>query len=257
MAYLKHFAPLLREVYKRTRDFVALRRIDKQISKPSLFVNCSSTNLTMVYTAGAGGGSTSVTSCTCPPGTNCSACATMASGGSGLPTIYFSNNTPAIPNPYPVPVGMYYPPEIKRDPDGVFRYHVQKDQPLLLALPDGAVLDVKDNGSYELIDKNAKITYRASRLREFNPYLNASDKLEAFIKYCGSLGVKKHEMLNLPINLFIAWLIIESAKADEEPEPVEEIKLLEDLRKVPDTKQLAFNFDPPQQLYNHSFQQAA
>lgn len=98
-----------------------------------------------------------------------------------------------------------------------------------IKLADGAYLDVKGDGSYQLVDKDAKVTYRANRTRDFNSFLNASDKLESFIAFCGQHGVKQNEMLELPINLFIAWLVIESAKADQEPVP--DIPLLPDLRK--------------------------
>jgi len=98
-----------------------------------------------------------------------------------------------------------------------------------IKLPDDTIIDIKIDGSFEIKDKDAKVTYRANRIRNFNTFINASDKLEAFIKFCGENGVKKDEMLQLPINLFIGWLILEAAKADEEPEP--SIPLLPDLRK--------------------------
>lgn len=99
-------------------------------------------------------------------------------------------------------------------------------------LPDGAVINIKPDGSYEINDSKATVVYRANRVREFNRYLNASDLLEAFIRFCGKEArVRRHEMLNLPIKLFIAWLVLEAAKADKEPEP-DDIKLIPDLRKV-------------------------
>jgi hypothetical protein len=99
-----------------------------------------------------------------------------------------------------------------------------------IELPDGTKIDVKADGSYQIIDKDAKIVYRANRLREFNTFLNASDKLEDFIRYCGEYGVRRDDMLQLPVKLFVAWLAVEAAKADEEPEPP--IPLIPDLRKA-------------------------
>lgn len=96
-------------------------------------------------------------------------------------------------------------------------------------LPDGTVISVTKDGSFTISDKEAKVIYRANRVRDFNTFLNASDKLEAFIKFCGTLGVRQDEMLNIPVKHFIAWLIVESARADNEPEP--DILLLADLRK--------------------------
>jgi len=92
-----------------------------------------------------------------------------------------------------------------------------------------AKLYTNDNNSIKIKDINAKVIYRANRVRNFNPFINASDKLEEFIRFCGQHGVRKEEMLQLPINLFIGWLILEAAKADQEPEP--SIPLLPNLRK--------------------------
>lgn len=85
---------------------------------------------------------------------------------------------------------------------------------LTLKLPDGASLEIAKDGSYALADKDAKVVYKASRIREFNPFINASDKLEDFIRFWGEHGVKQDEMMNLPIKHFIAWLIVEAAKVD-------------------------------------------
>ena len=106
---------------------------------------------------------------------------------------------------------------------------VKVGQAYTLNLPDGAKLKVETDGSYQLRDENARITYRACRIRAFNSFLNASDKIEAFIRFCGQAGVRKNEMLKLPLDLFVSWLVLEAAKADGEPEP--NILLLPDLRK--------------------------
>lgn len=68
------------------------------------------------------------------------------------------------------------------------------------------------------IARPEEITYKAPP-REFNAFLNASDQLEAFIKYVGTLGVRQSEVLGLPLDLFVKWLILEAAKKDNEPEP--------------------------------------
>lgn len=105
---------------------------------------------------------------------------------------------------------------------------IQDGESCTITLPDGGVLQVERDGSYKINDRNSRVIYRASRVRDFNPFLNASDKLEDFIKFCGEAGVKQDEVLGIPIKHFIAWLIVESAKADKEPEP--DIPLLPDLR---------------------------
>ncbi len=97
-------------------------------------------------------------------------------------------------------------------------------------LPDGSAISVKEDGSYEIKDIDAKIVYKANRLREFNTYINVSDRLGEFVKYCGEQNVTQDEMMDLPIKLFIGWIVLQAAKADREPEP--DIPLLEDFRKM-------------------------
>ena len=108
---------------------------------------------------------------------------------------------------------------------------VADGQAARIELPDGTVVDVAKDGSFKILDADAKVTYRACRIRNFNPFLNASDKLEAFIRFCGQEArVRRDEMLDLPLKLFIGWLVMEAAKADGEPEPTD-IPLLPDLRR--------------------------
>ena len=96
---------------------------------------------------------------------------------------------------------------------------IRDGQSAKVNLPDGSIIDVKADGSFTIEDSDAKVTYRANRVRDFNSYVNASDKLESFIRFCGDVGVKQSEMLSIPIKHFIAWLIVESALADgEEPQ---------------------------------------
>lgn len=49
-----------------------------------------------------------------------------------------------------------------------------------------------------------------------NRFLAASDLLEDFIAYVGPHGVSKAEFRDLPIELFIQWLVLEAAKQDGE-----------------------------------------
>lgn len=86
-------------------------------------------------------------------------------------------------------------------------------------LPDGSKLKIDDKGNYSLEDKDAKITYLANRIKEFNPYINSSDLLAKFVEYCGSLNLRRQEVLKLPVELFISWLILEASKHDDETPP--------------------------------------
>lgn len=88
-----------------------------------------------------------------------------------------------------------------------------------IELPDGAKLEIDDLGNYHIEDKDAKVTYAANNNREFSPYLNASDMLARFVEYVRTVGIKRNEVMNLPIHLFISWLIIEAADKDGDVVP--------------------------------------
>lgn len=52
--------------------------------------------------------------------------------------------------------------------------------------------------------------------REFNRYINASDLMEEFIGYLNTVGVRQGEVMDLPVELFIKWLIIRACEEDQE-----------------------------------------
>jgi len=85
-------------------------------------------------------------------------------------------------------------------------------------LPDGAVLKIAADGSYRIEDATAKITYRANRVREFNRFINASDLLEKFIDDAALLpGIVQSNILQIPLNAFIHWLVLKAAQQDGDP----------------------------------------
>lgn len=86
-------------------------------------------------------------------------------------------------------------------------------------LPDGAKLVIDHDGNYKIDDKDAKVIYKANRVRDFSPHINASEMLAQFVEYVGTLGVRQTEVLTLPIELFINWLIITAAERDHDPVP--------------------------------------
>lgn len=112
----------------------------------------------------------------------------------------------------------YYSPRLTVDAMESFKLVAGKQS---IGLPDGANLEIDELGNYRIDDKEAKVTYRANRIREFSPHLNASDVLAQFVKYVGSLGVKQGEVLSLPLELFVNWLIIEAAERDKDPVPLD------------------------------------
>jgi hypothetical protein len=84
-------------------------------------------------------------------------------------------------------------------------------------MPDGSTLHVDPYGNYKVLDQDAKVTYKANRIREFNRFINASELLEDFIRYVGTQGVTQIEVLDLPVNAFIHWLIWQAALKDGDP----------------------------------------
>ena len=103
-------------------------------------------------------------------------------------------------------------------------------------LPDGSKLEIDNNGNFIINDKDAKVTYKTNNIKEFNKFINSSDLLELFIKDCGDLGAKQNQILDIPIELFINWLIISAAKADGDEPPSESLKLLTQARMTPHCK---------------------
>lgn len=144
------------------------------------------------------------------------------------------NTTPAysslvgqqMPQVWPTPPG--YPPSPVVHDDGSIAYRPQDGKLCRIDLPDGAKINIRADGGYTIEDKQAKVVYRANRVREFNRYINASDLLEEFIRFAGAEGVRQGEFMRLPLKLFVAWLIVRAAEADGEPSPA---PALADLRK--------------------------
>jgi hypothetical protein len=93
----------------------------------------------------------------------------------------------------------------------LWRLPLDADYPM----PDGSFISIDAAGNYHVDDKNAKVVYKANRQREFNPYISASDLLEKFIDEVGVLDdVRQDEVLRLPIEAFINWLILQAARRD-------------------------------------------
>ena len=106
---------------------------------------------------------------------------------------------------------------------------------MTVELPDGAVIVIDDRGNYTINDKNAKVVYQANNNRAFNRFVNASDILAEFIAFAGAHGATREEMLALPVERFIQFLIVRAAEADGEPVPGKA-----DLLALPPPKRLVY-----------------
>lgn len=69
---------------------------------------------------------------------------------------------------------------------------------------------------YVLSDDTLAPPGRLAPPREFNPYINASDLLEEFIRFAGVEGVRSGDVLGLPIEAFVKWLVIRACEQDQE-----------------------------------------
>lgn len=95
-------------------------------------------------------------------------------------------------------------------------------------LPNGSRLAIDDDGNYKIENEQQQITYRANTSRAFNPYINAGDMMAKFVEEAVRLGVARDEVLKLPINLFISWLIIAAAEQDGEERPADIVPISAD-----------------------------
>ncbi len=116
-------------------------------------------------------------------------------------------------------------------------YHPSNGEETRISFDDGSYIEVDVKGGYKMYDKDAKVTYAANRSRAFNRYVNASDLLAEFIEYLGSLKLRRGDVQTLPVGLFINWLIIRAAEADEDAVP-------DDIVPVPQHKLLVARVKP-------------
>lgn len=84
-------------------------------------------------------------------------------------------------------------------------------------LPNGVMIKLFRDDHVEVDDSQGFQLYRSAPARDFNRFLNASDLLEEFISYCAQQRVTKKDFAELPISLFIYWLIVRAAETDGDP----------------------------------------
>lgn len=169
---------------------------------------------------------------------------TTATTSSTNPTVYadntmiYSNSVKIVSNPNlivkskPQKIRITDDVDIDWDPVGIFLNYdkdgrIQLAAGMKLVAPDGAEIVVDAAGNYVVNDKDAKVVYRANRSRDFNRYINASDLLEEFLRYLRSMGVKRKDVMKVDLGVFISWLIIAAAEADQIDKPQEEVLMIE------------------------------
>lgn len=86
-------------------------------------------------------------------------------------------------------------------------------------MPNGSRVIIDNDGGFTVDDKDAKVIYRANRVYDFNPFLNASDLMEEYIKELVPHGVRQDQVLKIPIESFIYWLVHKAAEKDNDPTP--------------------------------------
>jgi hypothetical protein len=84
---------------------------------------------------------------------------------------------------------------------------------------DGSEIEVDGVGNYVVKDEAARITYRASRMRDFNRFVNGSDLVGEFIEALGSLGANQEQAAGANLEMFIRWLVHKAAEHDKEAPP--------------------------------------
>ena len=114
---------------------------------------------------------------------------------------------------------------------------IHRGEACSIRLPDGSVLHVAKSGNWHIDDTDAQTLYRGSAELDFNRFLNASDILEDFIKFVGGLGIKRRELMALPVSAFIQFLIVRAAQEDGEEAGMEAVVAL--LPSAPKRKRCA------------------
>ncbi len=90
-----------------------------------------------------------------------------------------------------------------------------------LEMADGSIIHIDDKGNFRIEDDLAKVIYKASRVRDFNPCINAGDLLAEFIDYVRREvpSVQRKDVPEIPLQVFVNWLILEAASRDGDDAP--------------------------------------
>jgi hypothetical protein len=86
---------------------------------------------------------------------------------------------------------------------------------------DGTIIEVDATGNFTIKDDAARITYLATRVRNFNRFVNGSDLVGEFIEDLGRLGASQEQAAAADIEMFIRWLVHKAAEHDQEEAPAD------------------------------------
>lgn len=115
------------------------------------------------------------------------------------------------------------------------RLNINEGQEATITLPNNVIIEVAKDGNYTINDDGV-VKYKGCKIREFNRYVGASDLLEEFIRFMGSkFNVRQGDILSIPIELFINWLIIRACEEDGDDIPFD-VKRIEDHSFVKKTR---------------------
>lgn len=93
----------------------------------------------------------------------------------------------------------------------------EDDDKIVIRLSPDYYIEIQE-GKVKLYGES-QLKYKNIPTKEFNKYINTSDILEDFMGLIKSLKISKEEMLNLPLKLFIQFLIIKAIEEDGEEVP--------------------------------------
>jgi hypothetical protein len=103
--------------------------------------------------------------------------------------------------------------ELDRSMDNLTQYAELK-----INVTKDCYIQVNDSG-YKIFGDDGKVKYKGCESREFNEFINATDLMEEFIRFLGKYNVRQDEVLQIPVELFINWLVIKACEKDREEPP--------------------------------------
>lgn len=89
----------------------------------------------------------------------------------------------------------------------------------IFASTGGGVINSISIASNQLAHNPPYNPSQSAAPRRVNRFLATSDMLEEFLREMSAEGIGRASMLDLPIELFVSWLVVKAAEADQETVP--------------------------------------